>query len=202
MADYRYLIINKVWNRLLVVEGGYVNDPNDPGGETKYGISKRFYPRVDIKNLTKDDAKKIFVKDYFNPYFGLFGKLNTECIEYYEQDKEHYEDGADFSGAILFYVQFFGFLYNSTPQQTIKVLQKTFNDYDTFTGIGGEMLVVDGVCGVRTIGAANAYVDLENVGLMSSILIANICSKYSEFKNFDKYGKGWIRRVNRLIAGE
>lgn len=202
MADYRYLIINKVWNRLLVVEGGYVNDPNDPGGETKYGISKRSYPRVDIKNLTEDDARKIFIEDYFNPYFGLFGKLNTECIEYYEQDKEHYEDGADFSGAILFYVQFFGFLYNSTPQQTIKVLQKTFNDYDTFTGIGGEMLVVDGVCGVRTMGAANAYVDLENVGLMSSILIANIFSKYSEFKNFDKYGKGWIRRVNRLIVGE
>lgn len=202
MADYLDIIIDKVWERLLVVEGGYVNDPNDPGGETKYGISKRSYPHVDIKNLTKDDAKKIFVENYFNPYFGLFGRLNTECIEYYEQDKEHYEDGADFSSAILFYVQFFGFLYNSTPQQTIKVLQKTFNDYDTFTGIGGEMLVVDGVCGVRTRGAANAYVDLENVGLMSSILIANICSKYSEFKNFDKYGKGWIRRVNRLIVGE
>lgn len=202
MADYLDIIINKVWERLLVVEGGYVNDPNDPGGETKYGISKRSYPHVDIKNLTEDDARKIFVEDYFNPYFGLFSRLNAAFFEYNETYDRDYDDGNHFNSAILFYVQFFGFLYNSTPQQTIKVLQKTFNDYDTFRGIGGEMLIIDGVCGVRTRGNANTYVDLENVGLMSSILIANICSKYSEFKNFDKYGKGWIRRVNRLIAGE
>ena len=38
-------------------EGGYVHDPKDLGGETNYGIAKRFYPEVDIKNLTKDEAK-------------------------------------------------------------------------------------------------------------------------------------------------
>ena len=37
---------------VLENEGGYINDPNDPGGETKYGISKRSYPALDIKNLT------------------------------------------------------------------------------------------------------------------------------------------------------
>lgn len=31
-------------------EGGYVNDPRDPGGETRYGISKRAYPNEDINN--------------------------------------------------------------------------------------------------------------------------------------------------------
>lgn len=46
-------------------EGGYVNDPDDPGGETKYGISKRAYPNVDIKNLTKDQAKEIYFRDYW-----------------------------------------------------------------------------------------------------------------------------------------
>ena len=35
-------------------EGGYVNDPDDPGGETNYGISKRSYPDVDIANITID----------------------------------------------------------------------------------------------------------------------------------------------------
>ena len=34
-------IINDVFEK----EGGYVNDPKDPGGETKYGISKRAFPR-------------------------------------------------------------------------------------------------------------------------------------------------------------
>ena len=32
-------------------EGGYVHDPNDLGGETNFGIAKRFYPDEDIKNL-------------------------------------------------------------------------------------------------------------------------------------------------------
>lgn len=47
-------------------EGGYVSDPRDPGGETKYGISKRAYPNVDIKNLTIDQAKQIYLRDYWN----------------------------------------------------------------------------------------------------------------------------------------
>ena len=46
-------------------EGGYVNDPNDLGGETKYGITKRFYPDVDIKNLTVKEAKQIYYDDYW-----------------------------------------------------------------------------------------------------------------------------------------
>lgn len=46
-------------------EGGYVNHPNDPGGETKYGISKRAYPHLDIKNLTREDANALYYKDYW-----------------------------------------------------------------------------------------------------------------------------------------
>ena len=37
---------------VLKHEGGYVNDPDEPGGETKYGISKRSFPKYYIKNLT------------------------------------------------------------------------------------------------------------------------------------------------------
>lgn len=50
---------------VLQKEGGYVNDPKDPGGETKYGISKRSYPDVDIKNLNIDKAKQIYYNDYW-----------------------------------------------------------------------------------------------------------------------------------------
>lgn len=52
---------------VLQMEGGYVNDPNDPGGETNYGISKRSYPNLDIKNLTVDQAKEIYYKDFWLP---------------------------------------------------------------------------------------------------------------------------------------
>lgn len=52
---------------VLKFEGGYVNDPVDPGGETKYGISKRSYPNVDIRNLTPELAGTIYQNDYWGP---------------------------------------------------------------------------------------------------------------------------------------
>ena len=48
-------------------EGGYINDKNDPGGETMWGICKRDYPNEDIKNLTIDRAKEIYYKNYWLP---------------------------------------------------------------------------------------------------------------------------------------
>jgi len=50
---------------ILKHEGGYVNDPVDPGGETNMGISKRAYPDLDIKGLTKEKAEEIYYKDYW-----------------------------------------------------------------------------------------------------------------------------------------
>lgn len=50
---------------VLAHEGGYVCDPQDPGGETKYGISKRSYPRLDIKTLTVEQAKDIYYRDWW-----------------------------------------------------------------------------------------------------------------------------------------
>ena len=37
-------------------EGGYVNDPSDPGGATKFGISSRSYPHLNIQDLTREQA--------------------------------------------------------------------------------------------------------------------------------------------------
>ena len=50
------------------VEGGWARDPHDPGGETKFGISKRAYPALDIASLTIDQAKAIFRRDYWTPH--------------------------------------------------------------------------------------------------------------------------------------
>lgn len=51
---------------LIGHEGDYVNHPADPGGETKFGITKRQYPDVDIKNLTLQQAKDIYYNDYWH----------------------------------------------------------------------------------------------------------------------------------------
>jgi len=57
----------QMFDRLLGNEGGYVNNPADPGGETNWGISKRQYPSVDIKNLTKEEAEDIYYRDFWQP---------------------------------------------------------------------------------------------------------------------------------------
>lgn len=49
-------------------DGGYTNDPNDPGGETKWGISKRAHPELNIKELTIAQALEIYKKDYYDKY--------------------------------------------------------------------------------------------------------------------------------------
>ena len=50
---------------ILKHEGGYVNAPDDPGGETMMGISKKAYPHLNIKELTEQDVKDIYHRDYW-----------------------------------------------------------------------------------------------------------------------------------------
>lgn len=45
----------------------YVNDPSDPGGETKYGISKRAYPGEDIPSMSEARARLLYFWDYWKP---------------------------------------------------------------------------------------------------------------------------------------
>ena len=56
------------FNFMLPHEGGYSSDPSDPGGETKFGISKRSYPHLDIYHLTPEDAQSIYLRDFWEPY--------------------------------------------------------------------------------------------------------------------------------------
>jgi len=58
--------LQKALDFVLRHEGEYVNDPDDPGGETKFGISKRAYPNLDIASLTIEEARKIYKRDYWD----------------------------------------------------------------------------------------------------------------------------------------
>ena len=67
-----YVFIGKIMKafdllveRVLSHEGGYVNDPRDPGQETRWGISKRAYPHLDIRNLTRAQAVDIYRRDFW-----------------------------------------------------------------------------------------------------------------------------------------
>jgi lysozyme family protein len=67
MADFRKAVGSLRGGGLIQREGGYVNDPDDPGKETKFGISKRSYPALDIPNLTEEDARDVYLVDFWQP---------------------------------------------------------------------------------------------------------------------------------------
>jgi lysozyme family protein len=68
-------LFDKCISIILKSEGGYQCDPADKGNYTpdgvlrgtKYGISARVFPKIDIKNLTEDQAKAIYFKYYWTP---------------------------------------------------------------------------------------------------------------------------------------
>ena len=63
-ADQQQAIANAIIER----EGGLSDHPADPGGLTKWGISQRVYPHLDIASLTRAQAQALYVKDYIRAY--------------------------------------------------------------------------------------------------------------------------------------
>lgn len=61
MANFNLAI-----EKTLAHEGGYVNDPDDAGGETNFGISKSSFPSEDIRNLTIDRAKHLYKVNFWD----------------------------------------------------------------------------------------------------------------------------------------
>jgi lysozyme family protein len=64
---------------VLKLEGGYSDNPVDPGGETNFGICKRNYPDLDIKNLTREQAIDIYWRDYWAP-MNLTGIKSDDAV--------------------------------------------------------------------------------------------------------------------------
>lgn len=89
-------------DKVIAREGGdkIVQDPADPGGLTKFGISQRAYPSVDIRGLTYEKAKLLYINDYLL-------KPNITSIE----DE-------------LLQEMVFDYAVHSGPAQAIKALQK------------------------------------------------------------------------------
>jgi lysozyme family protein len=65
MPDFVSARFRRSIDHLLALEGGYVNHPADRGGPTKFGISQRAYPDLNVKTLTRDQAIDIYHEDYW-----------------------------------------------------------------------------------------------------------------------------------------
>jgi lysozyme family protein len=148
---------------------GYVNDLDDKGGETKYGISKRSYPDLDIKNLTLEQAKEIYKRDYWD---------NMHCDELpLGVDHIVFDTGV-----------------NSGCYTAIKTLQKAINSTSELV-CAPVSIKVDGLIGSLTIKEAmtlpvdeliNEYIHIRNK------FYANLVEKDPSQA---KFLKGWTTRL-------
>ncbi|GKY87512.1 holin-associated N-acetylmuramidase [Sinisalibacter aestuarii] len=73
------LSVHDIADQILDREGGYVNDPDDPGGATNHGVTIHTMRRLgldldgdgvvtaeDVRRLTRDQARDIFIRHYFD----------------------------------------------------------------------------------------------------------------------------------------
>lgn len=109
-------------------EGGYSNHPKDPGGPTKYGITKKTLEAHrgrkvsidEVKNLTIEEAEDVYRKSYWAQSGG-----------------DLLPDGLDYAA--------FDFGVNSGPSRAVRTLQELLG------------VDIDGIVGVKTADAANKY---------------------------------------------
>lgn len=93
------LTFDAVFDRVMSHEGGYTSGVGDPGGETNWGISKRSYPDVNIRTLTREQAKEIYRRDFWE-------RLHA----------------ASLSASVAF--QLFDFAINSGVETAVRYLQR------------------------------------------------------------------------------
>jgi lysozyme family protein len=179
-------LLNLALPTIFLHEGGYVNNPNDPGGATNYGISLRFListgdldsdglPDGDIDSdgdIDAEDIKKLLPKDAAKLY------------DHYWWSKHNYGEIADQAIA----TKVFDLAINMGAKAAHKCLQKAINQ------LNPTLLEVDGIFGKQTLAATNMS---DPVKLLSAIKdqAANYYRsiKYSGAATFLK---GWLNRAH------
>jgi lysozyme family protein len=178
---------DKIIPLVLVHEGGWVNNPNDPGGATNRGISLRFLAGThdteigdidkdgdidanDIKNLSEEDAIKIYKKYFWDEY-----------------DLDRYEENINLQYAM------FDMIVNAGPGTGLRLLQKVINRYNN------NNIAVDGRIGPGTLAAYNAIQDksyMDDEYLLERLqFYHDLAEKKPKLKEFLR---GWANRVNNV----
>lgn len=161
------LVVNMILNH----EGGYVNNPRDPGGETKFGISKATYPHLNIKSLTREQAKDIYYRDFWLKY-----KIN--------------EIPGKFTAAKVMdiFVQF-------NPKTAATIIQKAIN----FLEDECDGVKVDGIYGVNTrlalVRCHRRVGDEVMACAISGFHFARYVDRVQESPKSKAFVGGWTRRA-------
>ena len=153
--------------------GGYVNDPDDYGGETKYGLTKTTLRnlgyRGEVINLTKDQAKKCYYKGFWSNF--NYGQIEDPRI------------------AIEMFDQAIHLKYG----QGNKNLQEAYNLLNV--GKAGD-LKVDGLIGPITLTYVNRYpYQNDLLHLLNIIQGKYYIERVREDPSQEKYFRGWLQRT-------
>ena len=150
---------------ILHHEGGYVNHPKDPGGETNLGVTKKVYEeyggKKDMKDLVVADVAPIYIDRYW-------GKMKCDDLP----------SGLDLC--------VFDFGVNAGPGRAAKFLQKLLGVTQD-GGIGPQTL---GAL-QSAIGEDKVTQTREMIEKYQSMRQ----EYYEGLSTFDTFGKGWTRRV-------
>lgn len=160
--------IDLMLEQVLKSEGGYVNNPKDKGGETKYGITAAVARangyKGSMKSLPKQTAVDIYKRQYWTD---ACNKINSDKVAFIVLDMN----------------------INHGIKNSNKILQKALNSL-------GARLVVDGIAGSKTIKATNdCGSKLLGGNRLLLALTAERLNFYTSISTFNTFGKGWIRRV-------
>ena len=182
--------VTDIAREIVAREGGYVNDPDDPGGATKYGVTIATMRRLgldltgdgrvseaDIRRLTRDKAEEIFVEHYFR---------RPRIADLPEALQPSVFD-----------------MYVNAGSNAVRILQRLLNEM-------GEGLSVDGALGAITIAAAHRAADRAPDLIADAYGIARRNYYYSiadsrpasrKYARRRDGGKGgWITRAEEFIS--
>jgi lysozyme family protein len=154
---------------LVKAEGELSNNKQDYGGTTKYGISQREYPKIDLDSLTLQKACEILERDYWKRY--RIGEFREQTIAN----------------------QLFLLIINMHPLYTGQILQRAVNNCKIIR----PELKEDGVIGSQTITTVNSFSSYETLFLSANIR-NEACRYYLKRVDDDTTQlvnlRSWIRR--------
>jgi len=160
-------IFDYAFDDLMKLEGGYVNDSADPGGETNFGISKRSYPDLDIKNLTKWQAKEIYHRDFWESIW-LDQVVN------------------DFIAAELFEQA-----VNMGPATAIENVQRACNYLGDKLEVDGIM----GSHTLHAINQQSSPDPVALLKVLNALQFQKYLKLVTDKPEMSKYARGWLRRI-------
>lgn len=149
-------IFYKAIDVVLKNEGGLSNNKHDKGGVTKYGISKKSYPCLDIANLTITQAIAIYKRDFWDPY--PYKKIINPNIA----------------------IKVFDLAINMGARAAHKVLQQALNFLGFDLSIDGKF----GNMTLNAVNQANAQLLLSAIKLSASIYYHKIVASNDSQKIF------------------